>query len=193
LSFLYSVKARHDENLELAPARGRRNSLTNEDEQALRNALTQRVLKERSMNRKDVTKATQGFATKRRQERGQALFGWQLSRTTVTKYVGRNSRVREHPQTKTERRLYSESDARNFASLVAVLRAIFGVDVSSNSSTFIHDYNVFNTDVTTAVLSSGGAEFEPVYVTPDIDRKMRAADMSITRAARKSSTDICLD
>lgn len=143
---LLSVMKRYNENQVVAPSRGRRKSLEPDDEGKLKAIIKQKVLRERTPNKHDVERITQELATQRRVQRGQATIGWGMSPSTMSKYVTINSDVRLHAQTKSERRIFAESDIRNFTSLGAILKAIFGPGYHGEAATALKDFLIFNTE-----------------------------------------------
>ena len=152
--------------------------LTPGDELKFAAILDTNSMKERSSDKKTRDQLLLDIAKERRAVNGQATVGYVPGRITVAIYVSKLSSTRNRPQTKTERRLYAESDIRNFVTEIAVLEAIYKLGK-------IKDYNFCNTDVTTAVLSSDGAEFTAVYVAKDTDKNLRKLGRAVTRATPK--------
>jgi hypothetical protein len=159
---------------------GRPPALTTEDEAKFWNTLADQDLKERSATKKNADGVFVSIARARREERNQPTLGFTPSTTTGRKYLERSTDVRAHPKTKPERRLAAEGDIRNFTSLCAVLRAMYG----EGELHAIKDYNFYNTDVTTVVLCSEGATFEKVYIAAGIAKVLRDNGQAVTRATK---------
>ena len=175
LQIFISIVDRGRHGFPLAPAVGRTLVLTPDDELKLAKLLDEKAMCERAADKNIRDKVFFELALERRRKSGKGAFGYTPSKSTTSRYVAKLSHKRSRPQYKTERRLYAESDIRNFVTETAILEAIYNLgDIKA--------HNFCNTDVTTAVLSSEGAEFQAVYVGTETEKKLRKLKRAVTRA-----------